>query len=105
VVHAGVSVRAAGKLTQVAGRAGEVRPQNGVLAAIGADPDRVGGAEYARDRPAQCDGKVHRPGIVGDADGRAADQRGKLAQTGLAGKIARTRGELSDLRADGTLAP
>ena len=86
-----MGVHAAAELAQIARRAGDVGLQGDIGAAVGSSPNRIGRAENAHDRAAERDRKMHRPGIVGHGDGRAADERRKLGQGRLAGEVYRSR--------------
>src|SRR5215471_1421769 len=86
VAHAGLIVRTAAKLTQVARRTRQIRLEHGVGAAVRPDPQRIGRTENADDRPIERDRKMHWAGIVGDAAGGAMNERGQLAERGLPAK-------------------
>ncbi len=97
-------MRAAAELAKIAGRAGQVRAQHRVVAAVGPGPDRIGRPKDGDDRPIERDGKMHRSGIVGHADRAAANERRKLGQRRFAGEVDRAGREACDLRADRVLA-
>ena len=88
------------ELAKIAGRAPQIGVQNRIGAPIGADPDRIGRAEYADDGAIKRHRKMHRPGIVGDADRGAAQERRKLRQRGFAREIARAGQLLRQLRGE-----
>jgi len=98
------ALRAAFEAAQITRRAGQVDAHDGMIAMIRSSPDRVARTKQSDDRAAERDGKMHRAGIMGDADLCAAYQSCKLAQRCLSGEIDNSGREAGDIGRDVALA-
>src|SRR5438105_15557169 len=89
---------------KITGRALQIGLQDRICSTVRSDPDWVGRAEYACHRTVERDRKMHRPGVVGYANGGAADQRCQLAERCHASEVDRAWRQTRDLFTDGALA-
>ena len=104
VPHAAMIIRALREAAKIAWRARQIEPHDRLVAMIRTDGVRVCGSEDTHDRAPERDSKMHRAGIVSDANPSALNYGGELSGVRLSTQVVCACGSSTDLAATFTVA-